>query len=325
MASLDRDYLQYAVYWPAPAGAQPASPQWTQDGVPSAWRAARFTPADGKVPLGGPGFLYYVPAMHGPNPPPEDSASQAYPARCPRCDADWSRRQIGSPVPHAADRLPEDRASSFGRPSARHCGPPAPSQSRKLVVFSDSRQDAAKLSAGMRFSHYRDALRQAITERDRCPGSWRAGFRGAGGADSRCRLSNRHSPLRSRHAPSRSSYALDGAKSSHGAVAVAIASWPHVPARRRNRSLTRAAQGPFHIGAALRRRVSAAAHERNESRRLHARSSVDRIREQRTGSWRDLYIWGAAGTIAADQRPAQLTQAEQRSPSQNSGPFVRSR
>src|SRR5439155_12714674 len=33
---------------------------------------------------------------------------------------------------------------------------------RKLVVFSDSRQDAAKLSAGMRFAHYRDALRQAL-------------------------------------------------------------------------------------------------------------------------------------------------------------------
>jgi hypothetical protein len=33
---------------------------------------------------------------------------------------------------------------------------------RKLVVFSDSRQDAAKLSAGMRFAHYRDSLRQAL-------------------------------------------------------------------------------------------------------------------------------------------------------------------
>ena len=98
MASFDRNYLQYAVYWPAPPGAQPASPQWTQDGVPRAWRSARFTPGDGKVQLGGPGFLYYVPSMHGANPPPGDSANQAYPARCPRCDADWSRRQIGSPI-----------------------------------------------------------------------------------------------------------------------------------------------------------------------------------------------------------------------------------
>ena len=41
--------------------------------------------------------------------------------------------------------------------------PHTPQQSsRKLVVFSDSRQDAAKLSAGMRFAHYRDAVRQAL-------------------------------------------------------------------------------------------------------------------------------------------------------------------
>ena len=39
---------------------------------------------------------------------------------------------------------------------------PPLSSDRKLVVFSDSRQDAAKLSAGMRFFHYRDALRQAL-------------------------------------------------------------------------------------------------------------------------------------------------------------------
>ncbi|MCI0350406.1 MAG: hypothetical protein L0Z53_13355, partial [Acidobacteriales bacterium] len=38
----------------------------------------------------------------------------------------------------------------------------SPQSSRKLVVFSDSRQDAAKLSAGMRSDHYRDAVRQGL-------------------------------------------------------------------------------------------------------------------------------------------------------------------
>ena len=46
----------------------------------------------------------------------------------------------------------------------RDLAQPPFSTERKLVVFSDSRQDAAKLSAGMRFSHYRDALRQALME-----------------------------------------------------------------------------------------------------------------------------------------------------------------
>jgi Lhr-like helicase len=35
-------------------------------------------------------------------------------------------------------------------------------EARKLVIFSDSRQSAAKLSAGIELDHYRDVLRQAI-------------------------------------------------------------------------------------------------------------------------------------------------------------------
>ena len=34
--------------------------------------------------------------------------------------------------------------------------------SRKLVIFSDSRQDAAKLSAGLEKRHYQDLLRQLL-------------------------------------------------------------------------------------------------------------------------------------------------------------------
>jgi hypothetical protein len=37
-------------------------------------------------------------------------------------------------------------------------------QSRKLVLFSDSRQDAAKLAAGLEKSHYQDLVRQLICE-----------------------------------------------------------------------------------------------------------------------------------------------------------------
>ena len=44
---------------------------------------------------------------------------------------------------------------------------PLPSESeatRKLVIFSDSRQDAAKLAAGMERDHYRDVLRMALIQ-----------------------------------------------------------------------------------------------------------------------------------------------------------------
>ena len=63
----------------------------------------------------------------------------------------------------------------------RNVAPAGAGQSRKLVVFSDSRQDAAKLSAGMRFSHYRDALRQAIADAVAVQGAGAQSVRGSVG------------------------------------------------------------------------------------------------------------------------------------------------
>ena len=173
MASLDRDYARYAVFWPAEIGMQPATPQWTQDGVQRMWQPASFFPAEGKVAHGGGaqarrGYLYRVPAMHGPNseifdPRPQGlaaSAEQSYPARCPRCDTNWARRDIGSPVRTQRTGF-QKLAQVLSDVLLREVGSENPS-GRKLVVFSDSRQDAAKLSAGMRFAHYRDSVRQAL-------------------------------------------------------------------------------------------------------------------------------------------------------------------
>ncbi len=173
MASLDRDYGRYAVFWPAENGAQPATQQWTQDGVQRVWQPAFFVPAEARVALGGNaqarrGFLYGVPQMHGPSgdildPRPQGlapSAGRVYPARCPRCDTNWARRDIGSPVRTQRTGF-QKLAQVLSDVLLREVGSENPS-GRKLVVFSDSRQDAAKLSAGMRFAHYRDSVRQAL-------------------------------------------------------------------------------------------------------------------------------------------------------------------
>jgi DEAD/DEAH box helicase domain-containing protein len=172
-ASLDRDYARYAVFWPAEPGMRPTTTPWSQDLVQRSWRPASFVPAEGRVALGMTpqsvrGYLYYVQAMHGPNgnitdPPPQTlnpSAARAYPSRCPRCDTNWARRDIGSPI-----RTQRTGFQKLGQVLSdvllREVGAENPS-GRKLVVFSDSRQDAAKLSAGMRFAHYRDSVRQAL-------------------------------------------------------------------------------------------------------------------------------------------------------------------
>lgn len=173
MASFDRDYARYAVFWPSENGVQPASPHWSQDGVQRIWQVAHFIPAEARVAHGAHaqgrrGFLYRVPQMHDASgnildPPPQslpESASRAYPARCPRCDTNWARRDIGSPIRTQRTGF-QKLAQVLSDILLREIGRDNPG-ARKLVVFSDSRQDAAKLSAGMRFSHYRDSVRQAL-------------------------------------------------------------------------------------------------------------------------------------------------------------------
>jgi DEAD/DEAH box helicase domain-containing protein len=83
--------------------------------------------------------------------------ANAFASKCPHCGADWARRRrLRSPI--------RDLGSGFQRvvqllsdalvrrvPDLR---------SRKLVLFSDSRQDAAKLSTGIKRDHYLDTVRQ---------------------------------------------------------------------------------------------------------------------------------------------------------------------
>ena len=295
MASMDRDYLRYAVYWPGAPGVAPASPQWTQDGVPRAWRAARFTPADGKVALGGPGYLYYVPAMHSPTPPPGDSARQAYPARCPRCDADWSRRQIGSPVRTLRTGF-QKIAQVLSDALLRNIAPATASQSRKLVVFSDSRQDAAKLSAGMRFSHYRDALRQAITGAIAVQGAGAQAFASQVGGQPVSPHSNRRSPphsaARIQPRQPRSRWPRTRRRRSCRRLRIQVSR----ARRRRNRSWLGLPRGRSTLGSSrLTRQRSCCTNGMNPGG--FTQDVLWTAPRTKEGSWRDLYTWGAPGTI----------------------------
>ncbi len=163
-ASAERDYGNYAVFWPS-AGRAPGSARWTEDGLAREWRAARLDRTSGVATAGaaGDGYIYYVPQMHArprpgarrPTPP------GAFPSRCPRCDAAWSGRSVGSPVRGQRTGF-QKVAQVLADALLREIAPAGRADNRKLVVFSDSRQDAAKLSAGMRQAHHLDAVRQAV-------------------------------------------------------------------------------------------------------------------------------------------------------------------
>ncbi len=158
MSFLDRRYDNYAVFWPSFDGARPVTERWSQDNVQRRWEDARLDLREARVELGGSsgvrGFIYRV-----PNPGP--GSDQAYPAICPRCDEDRRRRRLDTPI--RPMRTGFQRVAQVLSDALLREMPHVQQQSsRKLVVFSDSRQDAAKLSAGMRSDHYRDSVRQAL-------------------------------------------------------------------------------------------------------------------------------------------------------------------
>lgn len=165
-ASLRRSVSEYMVFWPASgrplAKATHAGPrwQWQQEGQ-TGWmwapalldqQIARLTrPPRVQAPQPGVtgGFVFIGP----------DPAANAFPSKCPQCGADWARRRVGSPI--------RDLGSGFqrvvqllGDAVMRELQP----ANRKLVLFSDSRSDAAKLSTGIKLAHHLDTLRQAAFE-----------------------------------------------------------------------------------------------------------------------------------------------------------------
>jgi DEAD/DEAH box helicase domain-containing protein len=309
LASIDRDYLRYAVYWPAPGGMAPTTRRWTQEQVRRDWQPATFSPADGRVHLGGNGFLYYVRAMHTQPLPAAESANNAYPACCPRCDAFWwsPRRLIGSSIRTMRTGF-QKIAQVLSDALLRNIAPAGASQSRKLVVFSDSRQDAAKLSAGMRFSHYRDALRQAITDAIAVQG---AGVQAFAAQINGQVLPAPQQTLAASFGGTHPAEAATLSMAAHAATAqLQSPSHPGLTCQNAAAQIVlRAAQGPFHIGQLA---ADASAHllANGTNPGGFTQDVLWTAPRNKQGSWRDLYTWGVPGAIPQPKPAAQLSQQQ---------------
>jgi len=312
LASFDRDYDRYAVFWPATGALAPASNAWTQDGIQRTWRAANLDPLDGRVGLGGAqggvaGFLYYVPSIHGTNPPPAGAGREAYPARCPRCDADWSgRTMVRSPIRTQRTGF-QKIAQVLSDGLLRDLSQPPLSTERKLVVFSDSRQDAAKLSAGMRFSHYRDALRQALMsamqQQATGPQAFDAQCRGQALAPDQQRAA---AAFQVEHPEDATTIALAANPATAGLPSGANPAVTNQQAAQQ--ILQRAASGPFHV---TQMATDAAARLLAEGMNPggYGKDCQWTDPQNLAGSWRDLYNWPPGGQPAAKAQ-GQLTQPQ---------------
>jgi len=165
--NLEQQYGQYGVFWPQPfADIEPQDPDWEIDRVRRRWQRGFYNYMTGAVmtssvrPRGEDWINGYLYVINGDHP-----RERAMPAKCPRCDADYRRRRFPSPLRNhrtGFQKACQVISSALLRemPITDQGGIPA----RKLVIFSDSRQDAAKLAAGMERDHFRDMLRLCLID-----------------------------------------------------------------------------------------------------------------------------------------------------------------
>ena len=162
----------YAVFWPVPRVSEPwqattpTDMEWDVDKVGRKWVKATLNCASGQLsaqrvatttlgPDDIPGWWYQIKGS-----PPD---ARAMPEKCPRCDANYARRKtFKSPLrvhrtgfQKATQVLADGIFRELGQESQK---------TKKLVIFSDSRQDAAKLAGGIERDHFRDMLRLALIQ-----------------------------------------------------------------------------------------------------------------------------------------------------------------
>lgn len=161
-----RNYKEFALFWPSGGTEINADSQrWHQPGLEdnredARWMPATLDPATGRVRLGlavnastlVPGYAFVI-----PDPSDEDKIG-ALPSMCPLCGADYTRRRIRkSPI-----RGFRTGFSKMTQLLSKEMFYFLPEDSKKLVIFSDSRQDAAELANGIERSHYLDLVREAM-------------------------------------------------------------------------------------------------------------------------------------------------------------------
>jgi DEAD/DEAH box helicase domain-containing protein len=164
--SLERLHEEYLIFWPA--RGRPLAQQnrqtgpawvWQRDGATNSWRPAVLSRdiAQLSMPRTMPateparstiGYVFLS----------DDPEADASPAKCPHCGSDWAGKTRGATSPI------RQLGTGYQRIAQLLCDglmrEMLPGPSRKLVLFTDSRQDAAKLSTGVKTDHYRDVLRQ---------------------------------------------------------------------------------------------------------------------------------------------------------------------
>jgi ATP-dependent helicase YprA (DUF1998 family) len=171
---LAQRYGDYALFWPLPHDdspwqTTPQDPKWTVDKIERKWIQAKLNRVTGELlqssspPKGDeiPGWLYHIPLKKRMKPSQVDR-EPSMPTKCPCCDADYRfRKTFRSPLRNHRTGF-QKACQVLASTLMREMDPET--HSNKLVIFSDSRQDAAKLAAGMERDHFRDMVRLVLIQ-----------------------------------------------------------------------------------------------------------------------------------------------------------------
>jgi hypothetical protein len=169
---LGKNPTTYLMYWPqTDRPAVPyADPEWNRGAYHFEFRRSRYNPLLGRLENRGPGatgWSFHVEVRSGQHGDLE--RINPLPIFCPHCGDNRERYARGPRVRPVEDRrrtrspirtqgMGFEKANQvLGDGLIRELG-----DERKLVLFSDNRMDAAKLSAGLELSHYRDLVRQLL-------------------------------------------------------------------------------------------------------------------------------------------------------------------
>ena len=175
----NKRYSDYAVFWPeedadesgriadfVPIGADGAYSE-TATGFHAEWKRAYLNPVDGEVQIQvGPVNQYpgwikgytYVLRQNRQN--ANEKEVMALPCLCPNCNKDYRlRKYTKSPI--RSFRSGIDRSNQW---ICKELFYQLPKDNRKLIGFSDSRQDAAEQAALIANEHYRDMVRLLFYE-----------------------------------------------------------------------------------------------------------------------------------------------------------------
>lgn len=160
--NLARTFGNYGLYWPTPPSDTTAS---THGQFKVAFKRASLDPFSGKLSIpdprrsnGAEGGTYVIVG---------DGAdeSDAFPSECPGCGDNWNEFNPTRALEDPEKARSPLRAMGTGYDKTNQVlvdGLLDSIERRKLVLFADSRQDAAKASAGIERAHYHDLVRELV-------------------------------------------------------------------------------------------------------------------------------------------------------------------